>query len=545
MRTDGPSQGTDTDVLCCVTAGLVDQLRARGKNRWGEWVYGDDARRLGRESCLAAGQDAAQLVVGMPFDVKGKKSVVGLLQFVSCVDPAWLSDVAPHLVTEHWSEPGYSRDRDQVERTRSLLLRGARISTETVPTHDPAVLTDWIADEVMSGAYYTPALQPLAAERRKAREMNARLGADVFDVGTSEQLREFVERVVERYQAQRMADIPSEAWQVTVVSEEDRAQVLRDHPDSLYVGNSKCRVSYDYEPPRVFLSEDMRAEDIPDEATAPGGRVLEMEISVGWSAVCNTSGAELREKLREHKQQRAFRAWTSRPNVDGDAVVAHKLDDGLEVYGARPGKWFLDRANAEECLRYLLLHEAEAELCPLRHRLPYEHALRDTQGLSTAAELRQRAEEIRAELAAREAAEQEQEAREEAGVADVVLACTQAGDDLDDWPALSVYRFVQSALELPSNSAERVATILEDEEQRDYGRDRRWASIQQRLGVDDSFGLDWKYGADVVYAAAYARHLARNGKKPEQVSKEASKAPLALAPEQATLNALMGKFNRR
>jgi HrpA-like RNA helicase len=548
MRTDGPSRGTDTDVLCCVTAGLVDQLRARGKNRWGEWVYGDDARRLGRESCLAAGQDAAQLVVGMPFDVKGKKSVVGLLQFVSCVDPAWLSDVAPHLVTEHWSEPRYSRDRDQVERTRSLLLRGARVATETVPTHDPAVFTDWIADEVMSGAYYTPVLQPLAAEQRKAQEMNARIGADVFDVGTREQLREFVARVVERYQAQRLADILSEAWQVAVVSEKDRARVLRDHPDSLLVSGEWCRVSYEYTPPRVFLSHlnpSANIEDVPDEVRTPGGRVLEMEIPTGWRGLSSTSGVKLREMLREHKRQQIFRAWVNRPEVDGDDVVTCKLDGEFEVYGARPGAWFLDREEAEGYMRDMLLREAEEELYPLRYRLPYEHALRDIQKLSTVTELRQRAEEIRAELAASETAEQEREARKAACVADVMQACADEGDEPDDWTALSVYRFVQNALELPHNSAERVATILEDEEQRDYGRDRRWARIQQRLGVDDSFGLDWKYGADVVYVAAYARHLARNGKKTEPVSRETSKAPLALAPEQATLGDLIGKFNRR
>jgi ATP-dependent helicase HrpA len=203
---DFPDRPFDVaDVVRCMAAGMVDQLRLRTWNDQGWPVFGLDERRIGRESVVnpgprldpyedddwdtpQAGPDRADLwVVGLPFDIGAPRGTVNVLRAVSVVSLSDMERLAPEAVVRHLTDVDYSPMRDQTTAWEVVTLFGEVVAGRRVPL-DPhpgagARLRDFLT-RAYQGAMpkdWGPSLKRLAdllTARARALAENARLGED-------------------------------------------------------------------------------------------------------------------------------------------------------------------------------------------------------------------------------------------------------------------------------------------------------------------------------------------------------------------------------
>lgn len=131
------STGKRDDILRAVCAGMVDHLY---QNTYGGWKNGDDqVRTLARESVVT---EPGKWLVGLPFDIQIKtkrgSSVLRLVRMVTAVDPAWLIEIAPHLVRiEKGLYPKYDPQQKVCVSTSHIFFNDQLVREETVadPQH--------------------------------------------------------------------------------------------------------------------------------------------------------------------------------------------------------------------------------------------------------------------------------------------------------------------------------------------------------------------------------------------------------------------------
>ena len=201
------------DVVRCVAAGLVDQLRARHYTDRGWPAFGVDERRIGRESVVDAGprQDREAYddqwggewegpksgaaapplwVVGIPFDIGGRGgSTMRVLRHVSLVDPEQMVDLAPEHVTRTLVHGSFAYDPpcDAVLALEQTSLYGAVVAERRVAVEDrraghhlriylAQVLTGRVKIAEKVRATHLVVLRELVVARARAEAVNLRLG---------------------------------------------------------------------------------------------------------------------------------------------------------------------------------------------------------------------------------------------------------------------------------------------------------------------------------------------------------------------------------
>ena len=132
------STGKREDILKAVCAGMVDHLY---RGRYGRYQNGDSERELGSASCVSG----AEWLVGKPFDLQVKTrrgmTTLRLIELASKVDPAWLTEVAPHLVeTKTGLAPRFDAAKESVVSITQTLFNGSVVREDLVldPKHPEA-----------------------------------------------------------------------------------------------------------------------------------------------------------------------------------------------------------------------------------------------------------------------------------------------------------------------------------------------------------------------------------------------------------------------
>ena len=133
------STGKLDDILRAVCAGMVDHLyHGQGRN----FQNADGNRELARESVVTSNWGTTTWVIGEPFDleipVRGGTRTLYLLRMATRVSVAWLTEVAPQLVsTRTGTNPRYDMDQDEVVSTTETWFNGQCISSNVVldPSH--------------------------------------------------------------------------------------------------------------------------------------------------------------------------------------------------------------------------------------------------------------------------------------------------------------------------------------------------------------------------------------------------------------------------
>ena len=137
-------------MLSCVS-GMVDHLyKYRGSNTY---INGDSVERIkDRHSVVVVSKE---WVVGFPKDIQfknrfGELCNLHLISMVTEVDPSWLAEIAPQLVSvEEGVAPVYDHEKDSCVSTKIVSFNSQEISREQqeTPEHDQAAscFADWLA----------------------------------------------------------------------------------------------------------------------------------------------------------------------------------------------------------------------------------------------------------------------------------------------------------------------------------------------------------------------------------------------------------------
>lgn len=138
------STGKRDNILKAVCAGMVDHLF---QGSYGTYRNGES---IDREIGSASVVRDAEWLVGKPFDLEIKTRrgmmTLRLIELASKVDPMWLTEVAPQLVTnEEGHEPRFDADQDSCVSTTRVFFNGQKVKEEQVATPE-----HWEADEVFS-----------------------------------------------------------------------------------------------------------------------------------------------------------------------------------------------------------------------------------------------------------------------------------------------------------------------------------------------------------------------------------------------------------
>lgn len=148
------SNGNRTDILKACVAGMVDHLYRN--DGYGDYRNGGNGdRQKARESVVSGSPD---WIVGLPKDIqfknrRGYLCTLNLVSMVTQVDPMWLAEVAPQLVSiEEGLSPFYDDGNDICKSTTRTHFNGQKVKEEIVatPEHKEAadLFAGWLASKM-------------------------------------------------------------------------------------------------------------------------------------------------------------------------------------------------------------------------------------------------------------------------------------------------------------------------------------------------------------------------------------------------------------
>ncbi len=149
---DLDSTGSRENALRAIAAGMVDHLyRVSGIS----CINGDgENRQMNNRSVVAV----ATWIVGLPFDLEvrnryGGTNTLKLVRMITKVNPAWLVEIAPHLVRrETGLNPVYDPATDSMTSTTRVFFKDQVVSeVQVADPNDPTAseaLTRWIVDQL-------------------------------------------------------------------------------------------------------------------------------------------------------------------------------------------------------------------------------------------------------------------------------------------------------------------------------------------------------------------------------------------------------------
>jgi HrpA-like RNA helicase len=343
------SNGERESILKAVCAGMVDHLY---EGEYGTYRNGDRvSRELGQSSVV---RDAKWLV-GKPFDLQIQTRrgplVLRLIELASKVDPAWLTEVAPHLTeVKTGLNPRYNADKDVVVSITRTFFNGQQVREEAVEDgvhpesakifarwlcQQTQLLSDQVSEENKS---LDDVLRSNAARQELARQLNNRTGEETFKIFSSDELDErFAASLMG---ARRIVEVVRpEALALSSLAENKIESVLRDNPDTIELLGSDLVVVYrptdqygSRKSPQVKLDvDDVKAgkwADLPDEGVSlPGGRLVEVVVPFTYyTKLQHTDVIELKHQVRNHLNEEQWSQWEKPviempdPKVEGSEI---------------------------------------------------------------------------------------------------------------------------------------------------------------------------------------------------------------------------------
>lgn len=119
-----------------VAAGMIDRLYRHSSGYWYDGSDGNQ-RLLGNQSVVSS---CNKWIVGDPFDVQTRRGGnLPLITNVTAVDPAWLMEIAPHLVEwkpNAYGSIGFAAVSGKAERVGMLTFAGHVVKPENLPVDE-------------------------------------------------------------------------------------------------------------------------------------------------------------------------------------------------------------------------------------------------------------------------------------------------------------------------------------------------------------------------------------------------------------------------
>jgi ATP-dependent helicase HrpA len=305
-------------VLRACVAGMVDQLY---RHEWADtFGNGDDRRQLARESVLNGTADV-EWIAGRPFDLqpKGSTGVLRLLTFASKVDPRWLAELAPQLVTTSTRYVRYSSEHERVIVDHVTVFNGQEITVEQMPAPPSHEAADVLAWALVRGETGHEAEAHNAKVRAVLADLHVRSNGQVrlLDDWTLHAM--YLGRVGQVSGLREIADLDLTLNLDDYAARGQREEIDRVTPRTIgFLGWELVVVYHSGAEPTVRLPGDMvdsgRWRELPDAGVRlPSGRAVRLEHPAG--AFGNVDVAQFKLRLADQLNHYQFVWWQDRPAI--------------------------------------------------------------------------------------------------------------------------------------------------------------------------------------------------------------------------------------
>lgn len=325
------TNGNRENILKAICAGMVDHLY---KNQYGSYRNGDDTdRQLGSSSVLE--NSMPDWIVGIPFDLeiatRRGSMTLHLISLASKVDPAWLAEVAPHMVLEkienlHWDSVQYCVVEDHITTFNgqeiARVAKAAPWSAEAFKIFVNAMMSTYTSLEVVNNLYRVN-----TEVLNQYNSLYVRSGG-IISQKNSEIIRELYKKVLEPKQILGFvefvnSEISNNDLMIKLsdlISQEEISFVEEGNPTEIEIDQKMFSVTYkdgwSNFAPVINVTENFILETKLEEIKLPSGRELKLYCVSGGYAYTQTLGEHrIRiEKARQEEIERAQRNLVSNFN---------------------------------------------------------------------------------------------------------------------------------------------------------------------------------------------------------------------------------------
>lgn len=331
------SSGNRMDILKACVAGMVDHLyRSTGGGDYRNGGNGD--RRLDRSSVVTGNPD---WIVGLPKDIefknrKGRLCRMALVTMATAVDPRWLAEVAPQLVSEEYGlSPRYDSEKDSVVSTTRIYFQGQLIREETVadPKHPEA---EKVFISALAGGRVSEAEEILEQNRqvrKTSEDLQVRSGGEAPAISEADERAQYelalegrgivsATSLAEAIQSGRVNPNDLLLKPEDFISAQEQERIKAENPDSVEVDGEILPVEYGRSFSNFYvrteISEEFARSAQAEGVTLPGGRSVEIRCS-GHSAitfhglVAKLEKSRIDQAWRERRSELEDRFWVYEP----------------------------------------------------------------------------------------------------------------------------------------------------------------------------------------------------------------------------------------
>lgn len=318
------STGDRINIIKAVASGMVDHLY----QRYGiGYRNGGGQRELGRESVVRYGT----WIVGIPWDLQIKTRhglrVLHLIRMASRVEPEWLAEVAPQLVSNELRNFRYSGTSQRMIADQVTAFNGQDITSEVVEAPRCEGATRGLARCLSERQVGHPSEAHNAEVMRVLKDLWYRSPGKFGPIYDQMLVDFYFEQIGEAVSLAEIAELPLLMNLDTVAPPALRAEIDRLAPKTLTVGGQELAVTY-YPgmDPKVVLTELLLEaglwRELPDNGLdLPDGRAVLLQTEIGEHKIRDTNLMEFKDQVRRLLNLRVWDHTFGRPSIPMPTMV--------------------------------------------------------------------------------------------------------------------------------------------------------------------------------------------------------------------------------
>ncbi len=322
MDANNQNAQSEEEILKSVAAGMVVHLF---RHTGGGTYENGGTRQLAKESIINRLDRYPEWVVGEPFNIsfvnrRGRRQTIELVSSVTSVDPSWMIEIAPHLVTKKVERLSWNSDQRTVTEDHVTIFNGQEIAREKKPALWGSEAFKFFVDALMrsySGSDVADELYRANTEILNQYQTHYIRSGGTIQKMESSLIRDLYAKVLEPHHVQSLShfenligkEVSKDELRIylsQLISSEEIARIERENPLVIMVEGKEFSVTYSQSwnefIAKIEVTEEFIRETKLESVTLPTGR--ELMIS------CNGNTQALRGQ-RERIQKNLVNNFTN------------------------------------------------------------------------------------------------------------------------------------------------------------------------------------------------------------------------------------------
>jgi len=310
MDANNQNAQSEEEILKSVTAGMVVHLY---RHTGGGTYENGGTRKLAKESIIYRLSSYPDWIVGEPFNIsfvnrRGRRQTIELVSNVTVVEPTWMVEIAPHLVSKKVERLSWNSDQRTVTEDHVTIFNGQEIAREKKPAQWRTEVFNFFVDALMRSYSGSDVADELY--RANTEILNQYQAYYVRSGGTIQKMESLITRdlymkVLEPYRIQSLThfenlignEVSKDELRISLsqlISSEEIARIERENPLVMMIEGKEFSITYS-QPWSEFMAKIEVTEEFIcgielKEITLPN---REVKISCGGYT----------QTLREHRER--------------------------------------------------------------------------------------------------------------------------------------------------------------------------------------------------------------------------------------------------